>query len=250
MATTIKITTRLGRRDIKELIESLPATLSGGKHSKVTSKVLRNKFWSLFVQNFMTELHDAFMVRSRGGADETGLKWKPLSRKTIAYGRPIKQGDLPRRSAGRTRGILTKQQDRIWRGIFRSFFTDRAKDLGVQEARVQAAKLAWAIVKKNYGAETKIDKLGSRKVLMLIKSHKLEKSLRAGRSSSRGKYLPYNRSQKVDITPGKITITPEIEYAGYQHRTRRLWPSAKKMEPWVVSSTAKATVTLKEMFEL
>ena len=70
------------------------------------------------------KVHAAFLAKSRGGTDEAGIRWAPLTRATVAR-RPIGPGDLSaigvkgtRIPADRTRGLLTPAQDRRWRSIF------------------------------------------------------------------------------------------------------------------------------------
>lgn len=120
-------------------------------------------FITAFLHQLFTDIHRGYMRRSKGGPDDLGFKWKPLSRKTIAA-RPITGADRKQYSipSNVTRGLLTPEQDKRWRGIFASQLK-KLEAGGAPDARARAARIAWGILKSE-GARTRIDALGNRKV--------------------------------------------------------------------------------------
>lgn len=218
----------VGRRELARRIRALPRILSGKSPDR---NRIASTFQARLARNLMKQIHEAFLVKSEGDADSTGESWKPLSRKTIAY-RPIPG----RPTAGR--GLLSSREDTQWRAIFRSQFVKLAVKMGEQAAKIQAAKIAWGIMKSR-GARTKLDVYGGRKVKMLIVSHRLEKSLRPGRVSGGSYRGP--AEQVFQISPSLVILGSKVPYAAHQHRTRRLWPPVRKMLPWITQAAADAT---------
>jgi len=198
------------------------------------------------VHYLFTQIHKAFLVKSKGGRDEFGNQWKPLARSTIAQ-RPIRPGErkaLGIQGLGRGgRGLLTAAQNRQWKAIFASNFKRLSSRVGEAQAKQIAAKLAWAILKSR-GAKTKLEVLGGRKVPILIVSHDLERSLKPGHVS-REHYDP-SPNQVFSLQKDRITIGTEVEYASRQHKHRRLWPTAKQMLPWVRDGIRKGITSLLE----
>jgi len=231
---TETIRVRIPRSQLVGRLRSLPAILSG-KSTDPSGNEIRDVFFSRFVHHLFGMIHEAFEEKSRGRADSTGEKWKPLSRKTIAQ-RPPQPPKSPDR-----KGILTKEQTRLWRGIFASTFARLAPRIGEGEAKARAAKIAWGVVKAR-GGKTKLEVLGSRKVKLLHVSGRLEDSLKPGRLTTTGYTPPHEQIFRQDSS--SITIGSEVPYASRQHRHRRLWPSQRKMRPWFRKSAEKAIEAL------
>jgi hypothetical protein len=174
---------------------------------------------------------EEFVVKSRGGTDAAGIKWPYLSAKYLAYGRrfgPGEQAALKKGAGlgkshafgpGRSLGLLTKAQLKIWKGIFASNlakFVAQGMDAG--EAKAKAAKIAWAIIKSKYGGKTKIDVYGKRLVEMLRDTGVLFNSL------------------SYTIHRGAIEVGTKVEYASSVFAKRPAWPAtgdlpAKWLEP-------------------
>lgn len=230
---------RIPRRQKKELfrhLKGLPGILSGRAPDPLG---YREAFLSAFGQELFTRIHKGFMDKSDGKQDDVGGFWKPLKRSTIAA-RPIAPGERKKLGIlglGRGgRGLLTAGENRIWKGIFASTFARLAPRVGEGKAKALAAKLAWAILKAR-GAKTKLEVLGGRKVPIHIVSHRLERSLRPGTISG-DHYVP--PEEQVFQTKGsEFTIGTEVDYGAKLHKTRRLWPSVRKMAPWIRSATQK-----------
>ena len=186
-------------------------------------------FKNAFAAEMLRQIHIAFDEKSGGGTDETGLKWKPLKRETIAQ-RPIQPGEWKKHGIlglGRGgRGLLTAAQNKLWKGIFYSTWKRLALKIGDEAAKREAAKLAWAIL-KSQGAKTRLETLGDRKVPILVVSGRLSDSLEPG-SVEGTAYLP-PPEQLFERHWGSVTMGTKVPYAAKQHKTRPLWPSGAAM---------------------
>jgi hypothetical protein len=175
-------------------------------------------------------IHEEFLVKSRGGTDSAGIRWKPLSPRTIAN-RPLASGDAQLfnvRNFKGTRGLLTFSQDRRWRAIY-GYQIRRGKTPS------QAASLAWAIVKAS-GAKTKIGTLSSRQVSILILTRRLERSLRPGKVI-RGEYIP-SPEQEYEIEGNVLVVRTTVPYSDKLAEVRPIFP--KNLTPWIARAKVLA----------
>jgi len=171
-------------------------------------------------------------VKANGGTDSLGTKWKPLSRATIAA-RPVRKGEVGRFGIGgrgskafknRTRGLLTPEQDNLWKGIFASTVKRLMVTLGEREAKSKAAETAWAILKSK-GAKTRLGTLGGRDVQILVNTGRLLTSYSPGRVSG-GSYTPPSGDQTVIFHDFGIRITFSVPYGDATEATRPVLPPA------------------------
>lgn len=237
--TTVQTT--LPDSAVDEVVRDIGSILTGRKPDKHR---IKDTFWAAFTQSMFQSIHDGFMVKSEGKTDETGEVWKPLEKSTIAQ-RPIRRGEKKSLGIGgrRVRGLLTKKQDKLWRGIFRGRFMQLAPRIGEAAAKAEAGKLAWGILKAR-GADTKLDVLGSRDVPIGIVTHELERSLKAAKA--RG---PSYRSRKAQVfrkVRGGIEIGSAVLHAKYFHADRRLWPEGADLELWLQRATQAGVVAAVE----
>lgn len=161
-------------------------------------------------------IHEEFLVKSRGGTDSAGIRWKPLSPRTIAM-RPLGKGDAKTfgvRNFKATRGLLTPSQDKRWRAIY-GYQIRRGK------TPAQAASMAWGIVKAS-GAKTKIGTLGNRQVPILILTQRLERSLRPGKVI-KDQYIP-SQEQTVDIRGSQLIVGTSVPYSDKLNQERPIFP--------------------------
>lgn len=168
-------------------------------------------------------VHEEFLVKSRGNTDSAGIRWRPLSPRTIAY-RPLNRGDSKLygiKNYSNTRGLLTPAQDKRWRAIY-FYQIRRGKN------PKEAAQIAWAILKKN-GAQTRIGLLGKRDVPIHILTHRLERSLRPGKVVG-GEYIP-TPEQFYEINGNSLTIGTRVPYADRLSQERPLFPN--DLTPWI-----------------
>ena len=219
-------TVTLNKRAVLELKSSMKS-LSGPLHSRFSAKL---------AQGLFQRIHKAFIIKSKGNADDQGLQWKPLKRSTIAARKIRGRGSLAFSRRGRTgRGLLTPFQNQKWKGIFSSNLTRLSQHMSIQAASAQAASIAWGFLKRD-GAETRLSKYGDRKVPILIDTHRLEKSLRPGRLLS-GSYSP-PQDQVFKPSKNSMEIGTSVPYAKKLHKVRKFWPA--DISPWFRSAVRDA----------
>jgi len=169
-------------------------------------------------------IRQAFVVKSRGGTDEAGDRWAPLSPKTIAYSRTRGRGRSGRTRAeyGRpdrpSQALNAKQQDRWWR-LYRQGLAMFKGD------KKHAAARAWFILKKE-GAVTLLDKYGHRQVEILRDTGLLLNSLSPGITIA---------EQVFRVLPGEVIVGTSRKGAASHHTgipgrlpQRRLWPEPSR----------------------
>lgn len=162
----------------------------------------------------------AFLVKSRGGTDEAGDTWQPLSPKTIAYSRTRSRGKGGRTKTERGRGsrpsqaLSEKQQVRWWQVYKRQLAIYKGN-------KAHAAAVAWIVLKRE-GARTILDKYGNRKVDILFDTGVLLASLSPGENSAESVFR---------VAPGEVIVGTTRKGAAAHHHgvpgklpQRRLWP--------------------------
>lgn len=176
----------------------------------------------------LSQIQQAFIVKSRGDTGSDGIKWEPLKPETIAQ-RRIGVGDLlaigvkgSKIPKGRVRGLLTGDQDARWRKIFHQVYMRNVYEMGDAAAKAKAGSVAWTILKAE-GAQTKLMVLGSRQVDILRDTGVLFRSL----SPSRAGFEP--EGQVFEIAPGEVTVGTNIKpwhHAGIPGKlpARPFWP--------------------------
>lgn len=232
------------RQQLEAVIRRIPAYIAN-----TTPDVygIGRNFKVIYGHALLTKVHQAYLIKSTGAADELGNRWKPLTRQTIAQ-RPIARGEIGKLGLGgrgqkafalRTRGLLTPAQDKRWRGIFASTF-HRLMRKGESEgkAKILAAKIAWAIL-KSQGAQTKLAILGSRHVPIMIDTERLIDSLTPGTLSKDGTYNK-PREQIFETKVGTIALGSKVPYYKYVSKTRPIFPSRNKMNKWHIFATQLA----------
>lgn len=201
---------------------------------KIEEYKAKHRAWTLYY--LFERIHKDFITKSKGGTDSLGIKWKPLSPRTIAS-RPITVGDRRQYRLGSTsegRGLLTPNEDIRWRGVYISALRRGA-------TKAEAAKMAWGVLKKN-GARTKINVLGNRSVPIMIVTRRLEKALRPGKVSGNRYIPPPNQIVNVDSS-GQVTIQITIPYAEELNQVRQIAPN--DLTPLLAEASKKATQHLK-----
>lgn len=220
---------RLNKQRLVAYLRNLPSELVSNRGE------LKSVFASAFAHTLFSKISKAYEVKSAGGTDELGYKWKDLKPSTKAY-RKLKRGELSSLGVGgkRQRGLLTPSQNKQWKGIFASTLKKLlARGMGIEEAKGKAAQVAWSVMKSR-GALTKLSVLGNRKVPLLRVSDRLYKSLSPGTLSG-GRY--YKPAEQVFETEGRtLVLGTSVPYAAKQHKTRPLFPSMDKIRPWLLEA--------------
>ena len=233
--------------EVFAILSGLPQVLAGrapDPHSIARGLALR------IAVAFFELVSDAFIVKARGGVDDAGVKWPPLSRSYLAYGRS--EGRALRWKDGRRigtdvggmapgkhpdgrqyNGYMTSGELNQWYKIYRRNLARISKKEPGSIAKVLASKIAWAAMKRA-GVKTKWDELGTRSVEILRDTGLLFNSLMPGVFSEAGPTANYSppADQVCDFTPGKLVAGTHVEYAQYHQnasdtgRLRMLWPKS------------------------
>lgn len=237
----VLVRVKAAARTVQREVNSIAKQLASRSRSDLNKCLTNHLAFQLF-----SRIEKAFKVKSKGQTDELGYYWKPLSPKTIAA-RPITEKDERRfKIQDREKGLLTAEETRIWRGIFRSLYQKYRKEVNDKRAKYLAARSAWAILKAR-GAKTRIDLLSRRKVLILIVTERLLRSVSAGTLSGNRYYKP--SEQIFEYENGELRLGSSVEYAEYVNKARRIIPSATAMVRggWVRDSLKEAGKALAEV---
>lgn len=174
-------------------------------------------------------IRTAFVVKARGGTDEAGERWQPLSPRTIAYSKTRQRGRGGRTRAEKARAtrpsqaLTAKQQDRWWE-VYR-------RQLAIYKGdKRHAAAVAWLVLKRE-GARTLVDKYGYRQVEILRDTGLLLNSLSPGVASG---------EQVFRVGRGEAIVGTNRKGAAAHHRgvpgrlpQRRLWaPPSRWPDSW------------------
>lgn len=206
------INTQATRAEINRILETIPGKLVSGDRS--TSTLLTH-----VGQALLKQIRKSFVAKMRGGADEVGDRWAPLSPKTIAYGRRGLRNKRERARESRPSQALTKKQQDLWWEYYRRGLARYAGDKG------RAAAVAWVIL-KGMGAVTLLQKYGNRKVDILRDTGKLLSSLSPGEPSEHSVF----RVGRGDVTVGTNRPGALAHHEGDPPRLpqRRLWPEPER----------------------
>jgi hypothetical protein len=242
MATDI--TTTIDLVTVKRIIKSIPNVISGKEKDP---HGLHNRFWGAVALSMFKSMSKAFDTKSQGQQDDLGQTWHDISEQTKAYSRPAHVGDLPRKmrrgmSNPNTMGLLNPGEYKIWKGIWAGVFNSKKADLGDAEAKIEAGKVAWGKLKA-MGAQTKINILGSRDLLILRDTDKLFRSFLPGNLSKKS-YRKYNRDQIYEVRKGEIKVGTKVEYAEKVFEDRPLW--AEDISPWIKKAVRAGSKRISE----
>lgn len=211
--TTNTTHTRASRDAIRQALADLPAAARRGGP-------IADAMMTRIGMTALGRIKRAFVVKARGGTDEAGEKWQPLSPKTIAYSKTRQRGRGGRtktekgRSTYPSQALNAKQQARWW-AVYR-------RQLAIYKGnKGHAAAVAWLIL-KGEGAQTLVDKYGHRQVEILRDTGLLLNSLSPGTGST---------EQVFRVQPGAVVVGTNRKGAAGHHYgipgrlpQRRLWP--------------------------
>lgn len=177
----------------------------------------------------LAHIKDAFITKSRGGTDESGLNWPKLAKSTIAYSRrhpgvpPAKQ-----RAAFRPSWMITEKQRTRWWYLYRIGLARSKGD------KNKAAAYAWATSKRE-GAKTLLGVYGNTQVEILRDTGLLLNSLSPGVNPGSVE------NQVFDVRPGECIVGTNRKHAASHHYgipgrlpQRKLWPDP---DQWPMSWT-------------
>ena len=207
------ITWKGTKEELLRRLAALPVLLgsSGGRDATALSRALGVEMLSI--------VKAAFVEKGRGGTDEAGIVWKPLSPAYVAYrrrhpGLNQKRGRAAKAGRG-SRPLLTAKQDALWRSVYARVLR-QGKDGGT------AAKIAWTVVKAA-GGKTIIGQYGGAQVEIGRDTGRLLASLGPGGTDN-----------VLDAQPGGVRVGTNVKYAKHFHALRPMWPDdpAKFPKAW------------------
>lgn len=244
---------RMSEEEVEALLANLPRLASGaapGGGSAAQAILVR--IGSVVLRRIQL----AFVVKSHGGTDESGLRWKPLNPKTIAYTRrhPILSGKgtatkkwVPKAAARaefRPSWMLTKRQRARWWALYKRGLARYKGD------KAHAAAVAWIILKEE-GAQTLLSTYGHGQADILNSTGLLLTSLTPGIAPDAASFRPPKQPLQIfDIAPGTVVVGTLRKGAVAHHYgvpgklpQRRLWPEpARWPSSWWTNILESATL--------
>jgi hypothetical protein len=198
--------------------------------------------------SFLELVKDAFDVKSNGGTDEAGIKWPPLSKRYLAYGKgPPSTRRAGRSSPGGKDGFMSPAQLKLWWKDYRQALAWLAASMPIGAAKGKAAAIAWSKAKQR-GVKTKLQVFGNRKTEILRDRGILLQSLTPGAPPTRsGTYTP-TQGQIMRADRGAVIVGTNVPYASAHHRgtgnmpRRALWPDQGRIPArWWAQMLANTT---------
>ncbi len=214
------------RNEAARIIRALLASLTG--HARLDAA--RGVFIAMGIAA-LTEVHQDFIVKARGGAGADGTVWPRLSPKTLAYSRRFGPGEQAglKKAAGLGRahrlapggksGLLTAAQLKQWRQIYASRLAKFAATMPLSEAKAKAAAIAWAVMKQR-GAKTKLEVYGNREHEVLRDTGILANSLSVGYLSGDSYQRPLldgGEQQIFQLLDNGVIVGTNVRYARAHH---------------------------------
>lgn len=207
---------RATRRQLRQVFATIPSAALGQAGARAAANAMMTRLGL----TLLGRIKKAFIDKSRGGTDEAGDRWAPLSPKTIAYSR--RHPGVPKakdRAAARPSWALSEEQRGRWWQVYRQSLARYKGDKGA------AARAAWFVL-KGEGAETLLDKYGKTQVDILRDTGLLLNSLSPGVDSEH---------QVFRLGTGEVIVGTNRKGAAAHHSgipgrlpQRRLWPEVNR----------------------
>lgn len=228
---------------IERLITRLPSILAG---QVPDVQGIAAGFRARIAWAFFSLVAPAFNRKGRGETDDAGVSWAPLSRRYLAYQRPITGRRPPKgrgKAPGGNDGLLTADQLKLWNRTFAGSMKWLTLRYDPAKAKAIAAAHAWNVVKRA-GGQTKLEKFGDRKsgvdYQILVNTGRLRQSLTVGQVSEQqgpGASYAAAKGQEFESAAGRLVVGSNVKYAGYHHhgkgrRRRRFWPEQFPADWW------------------
>lgn len=220
-APHVEVIVRASRPQVLRAIRYLPIVAAHGASARSAAYALMTRMGIAC----LGRIRKAFLDKARGGSDETGLRWKPLSPKTIAYSRrhPRVPGKNVRARFAPS-WMLTSRQRTRWSQLYSRYLVAFKGD------KHHAAAAAWRVLKSE-GAQTLIGTYGNTQVEILRDTGLLFNSLSPGVQITPGMIRPPRKANQIfRVGPGQVIIGTSRKWASVHHRgnahvpQRRLWP--------------------------
>lgn len=214
------------RNEAARVIRALLASLTGHDRSEAAKAV----FIAMGIAA-LTEIHQDFIVKARGGVGADGTVWPRLSPKTLAYSRRFGPGEQAalKKAAGLGRGnrlapggksgLLSAAELKQWRKLYSSMLARFATQMPLSEAKAKAAAIAWNEMKKR-GAKTKLEVYGHREHEVLRDTGILANSLSVGMISGTDYQRPNvdgGEQQVFQLLQNGVIVGTNVKYARAHH---------------------------------
>lgn len=222
-----------GKREAVRVIRALLATLTG--NARVESA--RGVFLTM-AMTLLTEIHQDFITKARGGTGADGVKWPSLSPETLAYKRRFGPGEKTALKAasglgrgnsyapGGKDGLLSKAELKQWRMFYSRLLAKHAATMPLSAAKAKAAAQAWVAMKAR-GAKTKLEVYGNREHEILRDTGVLANSLSVGTLSGDSYQRPTNdggEQQVFQLLENGFIVGTNVMYARSHHEGLRGLP--------------------------
>lgn len=201
------------------MLRALPAAISG------TGPDIGNighGFRMRLAVGFFSTIKQAFVVKARGGTDEAGDSWQPLSQRYLAYKRPVTGRQPPRagkKAPGGKDGFMSDKDLAQWRKDYRQALAWLAVKEPLETAKPKAAAIAWKKAKEA-GVKTKLNEFGKRTNVEILRDRGLLlNSLSPGQMA--GESYSAQAGQVVREEPGALVVGSNLVVADYHHGPRR-----------------------------
>lgn len=207
--------TRASRASTRQLLLQLPVKARAG--GEIADAMMRRCALAI-----LGRIRTAFIAKARGGTDEAGDSWQPLSPKTIAYSRRGGRTKAEKKRESRPSQALNAKQQVTWWDVYR-------RQLAIYKGnRGHAAAVAWLVL-KGRGAKTLLDKYDGRKVEILRDTGLLLNSLSPATASPE-RILRIGHGEVIVGTNRKGAM---LHHEGVPGRLpqRRLWPDPRRWPP-------------------
>lgn len=191
---------RGGHAEAAQVVQTVLRAITGASNGD-TVTIARGVFYAIGFAA-LGDIQADFVVKARGGVGLVGGRWAPLSKKYLAYQRRFGPGEKTalKAAAGLNRahafapggksGLLTKAQLKLWRKQYAFTLARLAVNMPYAQAKARAAAIAWNILKREHGAQTKLEVFGNRQVEILRDTGVLLNSLSMGHFSGGDSYSP------------------------------------------------------------
>jgi len=238
---------RGSRQLARQLAQRLVSMLTGREADR--QNIARGVFLTLGF-SALNSIKQDFLVKSRGGTGVDGVKWKPLSKEYLAYGRRFGTGEKAalkkaaglgkqhRFGTGGNTGLLTADQQKTWTKIFGSRLARLSLSMPIGEAKARAAQIAWAELKRQ-GARTKLEVFGNRQVDIGRDTGVMFNSLSPGQLDNPGPNATYTpptgdggSDQIFQLQTAGIIVGTNVPYAAPFNALRPFLPSDPIPEQW------------------
>jgi len=204
--------------DVVRIALQLAAIISG--RATDTQGVARSFLLTLGF-GALSDIKDAYVTKAKGGVDEMGVKWPPLSPAAIAN-RRVGPGDKKTQStqvATVQQAALVRERERIRKRETNKALKRLRMSLAEPEAQ-RRSKIIGGLKATSLTGKTKAQTLGGRDVEILRDTGVLLNSLGPGRLTGRAGSVAYTKPQTeggeeqiFDTAPGQIIVGTNVAYA-------------------------------------